>query len=98
MSMKVICEKTVLGVTAVRVITTPVNGDQGVYIRSLVGVGKPYWVWATIPAGTVIGADFTDAPICSNDSTINNATIADIVANGPFPEAPPGNTYPLYYA
>lgn len=83
--MKLVCEKTINGVTAVRVFTTPINGDQGVYVRSIAGVGKPFWIWASIPSGTVIGADFTDAPICSNDPVVNNAAIADIAANGPNP-------------
>lgn len=83
--MKLVCEKEINGVTAVRVITTPILGNQGVYVRTLVGVGNPFWIWATIPSGTVIGADFTDAPICSSDAAVNNAAIADIAANGPAP-------------
>lgn len=83
--MKLVCEKEIAGVTAVRVFTTPVNGPQGLYVKSIAGVGKPFWIWATIPSGTVIGADFTDAPICSDDINVNAAAIADIAANGPTP-------------
>lgn len=78
--MKVICEKTVNGVTAVRNITTPAVGDQGAYVRSVVGVGKPYWAWASIPTGKIIGADFEGAPICSQNAAENNAAIAAITA------------------
>lgn len=76
--MKVICEKTVAGVTAVRSITTPAVGDQGAFVRSVVGVGKPYWAWPSVPAGKIIGADFQGAPICSANIAENNAAIAAI--------------------
>lgn len=74
---KIICEKTINGVTAVRNITTP-TGDQGLYVRSIVGVGNPYWWFPSIPAGQVVGADFTGAPICSANIAENNAAIAAI--------------------
>lgn len=77
--MKLICNKTVGGVTAVRNFTTP-TGNQGSYVKTIVGPGNPFWMWATIPSGQVIGADFTDAPICSADIAVNNQLIADITA------------------
>ena len=58
---KIICEKTVNGVTAVRNITTP-TGNQGAYAASIVGVGNPFWWFASIPTGKLIGADFTGLP------------------------------------
>jgi hypothetical protein len=79
--MKLICEKTVNGVTAVRNITTPAVGNQGAYVKTIVGVGNPFWFWPSIPAGILIGADFTNAPICSDDPAANNAAIANISAN-----------------
>ena len=79
-SMKVICEKTVAGVTAVRNITTPAIGNQGAFVRSVVGVGNPYWAWPATPPGTLIGADFSGAPICSADINQNLADIAAITA------------------
>jgi hypothetical protein len=74
---KIICEKTINGVTAVRNITTP-TGNQGAYVKTIVGVGNPYWWFASIPAGQVIGADFTNAPICSADAATNNTMISQI--------------------
>lgn len=77
---KLICEKTVNGVTAVRNITTPATGNQGAYVKTIVGVGNPFWFWPSIPPGIVVGADFTNAPICSDDPAANNAAIASISA------------------
>lgn len=77
---KLICEKTVNGVTAVRNITTPATGNQGAYVKTIVGVGNPFWFWPSIPAGVVVGADFTNAPICSDDAAVNNQAIANITA------------------
>lgn len=74
---KIICEKTINGVTAVRNITTP-SGNQGSYVKTIVGEGNPFWWFASIPAGQVIGADFTNAPICTNDATTNNTLISQI--------------------
>lgn len=74
---KIICEKTINGVTAVRNITTP-TGNQGSYVKTIVGVGNPFWWFSTIPSGTLIGADFTNAPICTADATQNNTLISQI--------------------
>lgn len=79
---KLVCEKTIGGVTAVRVFTT-VAGPQGSTIKTMVGVGNPYWIWNSIPAGKVIGADFTDAPICSDSISMNNAAAAPLLADPP---------------
>ena len=78
--MKVVCEKTISGVTQLVVATTP-TGNQGLYVKSIVGVGNPYWLWASIsvpPGQKVVGCDFTAAPICSSDVAVNNADIAAI--------------------
>jgi hypothetical protein len=74
---KIICEKTVNGVTAVRNITTPA-GNQGAFVASIVGAGNAFWWFNSIPAGKLIGADFTGAPIASADAAANNAAIAAI--------------------
>lgn len=79
---KLICEKTISGVTAVRSFTTA-YGDQGPIIKTIVGVGNPYWIWSSIPAGKVIGADFTNAPICSSDVAVNTANAAPLLADPP---------------
>lgn len=79
---KLICEKTINGVTAVRSFTTA-SGDQGPIIKQIVGVGNPYWIWSTIPTGKVIGADFTNAPVCSSDNSVNTANAAPTLATPP---------------
>ena len=76
--MKLICNKEILGQTAVRSFTTPNTGNQGSYVKTIVGVGNPFWMWPSVPAGKIIGADFTDAPICSDDVNVNNQLIAAI--------------------
>ncbi len=79
---KLVCEKTLGGVTAVRVFTT-VSGSQGAIIKQIVGVGNPYWIWNSIPSGTVIGADFTSAPIADTDVSVNNTNAAPLLAPPP---------------
>lgn len=77
---KIICEKTVNGVTAVRNITTPA-GNQGQYAISIVGVGNLFWWFPSItvpPGQKVVGCDFTGAPACTNDAAQNNALIEAI--------------------
>jgi len=79
---KLICEKTIAGVTAVRVLTT-VSGPQGAIIKQIVGPGNPYWIFASIPSGVVIGADFTNAPIASANIAENNAAAEPLLADPP---------------
>lgn len=74
---KLICEKTINGVTAVRNITTA-SGNQGLYVKTIVGVGNPFWWFPSIPPGIVVGADFTGAPIATADPATNNALISQI--------------------
>lgn len=79
---KLICEKTIGGVTAVYAFTTA-NGSQGAIIKQIAGVGNPYWIFSSIPAGKVIGADFSAAPICSSDIAVNNTNAAPTLAIPP---------------
>lgn len=79
---KLICVKTIGGVEALRVFTT-VSGSQGAIIKQIVPIGTPYWIFNSIPAGTVIAADFTDAPIASTDIAVNNANAAPLLATPP---------------
>ena len=81
---KLVCMKTIGGVTALRVLTT-VGGAQGSYIKLLAGVGNPYWIWNSLPVADnkVIAADFTNAPIASSDISVNNANAAPLLADPP---------------
>lgn len=76
---KLICEQTVNGEDILRSITTA-SGVAPALVKTVPGVGKPFWYWASIPAGTVIGADFTNAPVASSDTATNAASIAAITA------------------
>jgi len=76
--MRLVCNKTLNGVTFLAIVTTA-NGDQGLFVKSIAGVGNPYWIWPTIPnQKTVIACDFSEAPIVSSDTAVNNANIAAI--------------------
>lgn len=68
-----------MGEDALRVFTTP-SGPQGAYVKSIVPVGQPYWVFPSIPPGKVIAADFTAAPISAATASQNNINIANISA------------------
>lgn len=76
---KVIFEKEINGETRLISATTPA-GNQGLYVKVLVGAGNKFWWWPSIPAGQLVGCDFTDAPTCTADPTTNNALIAGITA------------------
>lgn len=80
-SMKLVCEMTINGQDVVKVLTTANTANQGSLVKIRPGVGKPFWMWNSIPAGTVIGADFTGAPVVSDDVAVNNANIQAITAN-----------------
>lgn len=79
---KLVCYKVIAGVDGLRVFTT-VSGPQGGIIKQIVGVGNPYWIWNSIPSGTVIAADFTNAPIADADIAVNNANAAPLLASPP---------------
>lgn len=77
---KVLYEKEVLidGVPTIKLfnVTTPA-GNQGLYVASLCA-GKPFWWFASIPSGQVIGCDFTGAPTATSNATTNNSLISAI--------------------
>lgn len=79
---KLVCEININGEDVVKVLTTAPNLDLGAFVKNIrPGVGKPFWYWPTIPAGTVVSADFTDAPIVSESASANNAAISAITAD-----------------
>lgn len=74
---KLICEQNVNGEDILRSITTAA-GVAPTLVKTVPGIGKPFWYWPTIPAGTLIGCDFTGAPLASADTAANAAAIAAI--------------------
>ena len=80
MTMKLVCEVTVRGVTSTRVLTTATGADVGAFVRSTPGIGKPFLVFNTLP-GTVAAVDFTGAPLVTGDAAENNRLIAEMLAN-----------------
>ena len=76
---KIVCEITLNGVDVVKVFTTA-PGTEAAFVKVKPGVGKQFWCWPTIPSGTVIGAEFTGAPIVSESVEDNAAAIAAISA------------------
>ncbi len=75
---KLVCEVRLNGEDVVKVLTTANNANVGQFVKTVPGVGKPYWYWPSIPAGAVLAADFTNAPVATSSTDDNNAAIAAI--------------------
>lgn len=75
---KLVCEINVNGTDVLKVVTTAPNANVGQLVKQVPGVGKPFWYWASIPAGAPAACDFTGAPIVSSDIAANNTAIAAI--------------------
>lgn len=58
---------------------TVATGGESLYVK-LKCAGKPFYAWASIPAGQVIACDFTNAPIGTTNLATNAQLIADITA------------------
>lgn len=80
--MKLVCEVMVNGVATAKVLTTANNMNQGQLVKTLPGVGKPFYMFATL-TGTLLAADFDGAPIVSSDIAENNAAIEAMLADPP---------------
>jgi hypothetical protein len=74
---KIVCEITLNGEQVLKSVTT-LQGTAPYCVRTTPGVGKPFWYWASIPAGTIVACDFTNAPIASSNVQENAAAIAAI--------------------
>lgn len=79
---KVICEEVVNGETVLRsyttASTTPWTLSPAVFVKTHPGVGKKFWCWQSVPTGTIIGADFTNAPEATSVTSQNQALIDGI--------------------
>lgn len=62
---KVFFEKEVQGEMRLLNVTTPSGGlnVQAYYVKAMVPNGAPFWWFATIPVGKIVGCDFTSAPL-----------------------------------
>lgn len=76
--MKLICEMRVQGVDRLVALTTAPNIDLGAFVKVKPGVGKPFYVWPSIPQPNPTSCDFSNAPIVSSDVSANNAAISAI--------------------
>lgn len=65
-------------------VTTP-GTDVASLVISMVGVGSPFYTFATIPFdfSNGIDADFTGAPIVDADSTVNATAIITMLETPP---------------
>lgn len=84
-AMKLVCFLNINGVDVAKAITT--FGDENncaAFVKTKPGVGKPFLVYATLPPGVLLGAEFEDlnypAPIVSSDTAVNLAKIQEMLA------------------
>ena len=80
-TLKVVCEVAINGVDTLKVFTTAAHTNIGEYVKLRPGIGKPVFVWDTIPAPNPTSCDFTDAPIVVADASVNQANIDAITAD-----------------
>ncbi len=76
---KVICEEVVNGESVIRSYTTAA-GTAAAFVKVRPGAGNPFWCWPSVPSGTIIGCDFTNAPIATSSTATNQGLIDAIVA------------------
>jgi len=84
MNMKLVAQMTIYGQEAIKVLTTVNNIDLvASSMRTIVGVGKPFLIYNSLPAAdrSLVTADFTDAPIISENIAENKAAIQMQLAN-----------------
>jgi hypothetical protein len=81
--MKLVCPVIVNGEEQTRVVTTVSGLDANAkFLRTVPGIGKPFWIFNTLP-GTVVAADFTEAPLVSEDILANRQEIERQLASPP---------------
>jgi len=83
MNMKLVCDVMVNGAMTPKVLTTANSMDQGVLVKTKPGVGKPFLMFASLPApdSTLSMADFSEAPVVSSSAADNNKAIQEMLAN-----------------
>jgi len=74
----------VKGEEQTKVVTTVSGLDQNAaFVRTLPGIGKPFYMFNSLPAGSVLGADFEGAPIVSENIAENKAAIERMLSEPP---------------
>lgn len=84
MEMNLICTIKKRGVDTVAFLLTAPNTDHASHVKNVPGVGKPYFVFASLPNGNPTSVDFADAPIVNIDESVNQANIDAMLANPPW--------------
>lgn len=79
--MRVVCMVSVSGQDVLKVFTTAPNVNIGEYVKLRPGIGKPVFVWDSLPAPNPTSCDFADAPIVVADAAENQANIDAITVN-----------------
>lgn len=82
--MKLICMVKKRGVDTFATVVTAENTNHALFVKNAVGVGKPYFLFATLPDGNPDSANFADAPIVDIDTAVNQANIDAMLANPPW--------------
>lgn len=84
MEMNLLCVVKKRGVDTFVTLLTAQNTDHASHIKNVPGVGKPYMIFASLPDGNPTSADFSNAPIVSNDVAANQAAIDAMLADPPW--------------
>lgn len=84
MDMYLICIVKKRGVDIIGTILLAENVDLANAIKTNPGVGKPYFVFNSLPDGNPIGVDFADAPIVNLDASVNQTNIDNMLADPPW--------------
>ena len=84
MEMRLLCMAKKRGVEIFTAQVTADNTDHATFVKNMPGVGKPFFLFATLPDGNPASANFADAPIVSNDTAVNQAAIDEMLNNPPW--------------
>lgn len=85
MTMKLLFMGKRRGVDMFIPMLTADNTDHASFVRNMPGVGKPFYLFATLPDGDPSGViGWADAPVVSSDPAVNQANIDAMLADPPW--------------
>jgi len=85
MEMKMICTVKRRGVDTFGVVTTADNTDHATFVKNVPGVGKPFYIFATLPDGNPSAVTtWADAIVVNSDASVNQQAIDAMLANPPW--------------